>query len=68
MPERRWYRSLYWRIALGYVALLAVLLLAQTGLAIWLMDRVWGQTRMPAELADLVGCALSGRLAEAPGF
>jgi signal transduction histidine kinase len=68
MPERRWYRSLYWRIALGYVALLAVLLLAQTGLAIWLMDRVWGQTRMPAELADLVARDLSARLTEAPAF
>ena len=68
MPERRWYRSLYWRIALGYIALLAVLLVVQTGLAVWLMNRVWGQTRMPAELADLVAGDLSARLTQNPSF
>ena len=68
MPERRWYRSLYWRIALGYIALLAVLLLVQTGLAVWMMDRVWGQTRMPAELADLVARDLSAQLTQTPSF
>jgi signal transduction histidine kinase len=67
MPEslapRRWYRSLYWRIALGYVALLAVLLLVQGGLAVWLMDRVWGRaSRTPADLADLVARDLSDKL------
>jgi two-component system, OmpR family, sensor kinase len=68
MPERRWYRSLYWRIALGYIALLAVLLVVQTGLAVWLMDRVWGQTRMPAELADIVSRDLAARLAQNPSL
>jgi signal transduction histidine kinase len=68
MPERRWYKSLYWRIALGYIALLAVLLLVQTGLAVWLMDRVWGQTRTPAELGDLVARDLAARLTEDPSF
>jgi signal transduction histidine kinase len=68
MPERRWYRSLYWRIALGYIALLAVLLLVQTGLAVWLMDRVWGQARPPAELADLVARDLSARLTQDPSL
>ena len=29
MPEIAWYRSLYWRIALGFVALLAALLAVQ---------------------------------------
>ena len=29
MSDPVWYRSLYWRIAFGFVALLAVLLLAQ---------------------------------------
>ena len=28
-PGRRWYRSLYWRIALGFVAFLAATLMAQ---------------------------------------
>ena len=54
-PERRWYRSLYWRIAMGFVALLAVLLVAQTALAVWMTERVWGRgSRTPAELADTV--------------
>lgn len=69
MPERRWYRSLYWRIALGFIALLAVLLVVQTGLAVWLMDRMWGQaSRTPAELAELVARDLSQRLAQEPAF
>ena len=63
MPDRRWYRSLYWRIALGYIALLAVLLVVQTGLAVWLMDRIWGRASTPAELADTVARDLSARLA-----
>jgi signal transduction histidine kinase len=33
---RRWYRSLYWRIALGFIAVLAVMLVAQGGLFLWL--------------------------------
>jgi signal transduction histidine kinase len=67
MPDRVWYKSLYWRIALGYVALLAVLLLVQTGLSVWLTDRMWGRTtRSPEELAELVADDLSTVLAQAP--
>ncbi len=33
---RRWYRSLYWRIAIGFIAFLAAMLLAQGGLFLWL--------------------------------
>ncbi len=69
MPERRWYRSFYWRIAIGYVALLAVLLLVQTGLAIWLTDRVWGRaSRTPAQLAELAAQDLSTQLAANPSL
>jgi len=69
MPERRWYRSLYWRIAIGYVALLAVLLLMQTGLAIWMTDRVWGRaSRTPAQLAELAAADLSSQLTANPSF
>lgn len=69
MPDRRWYRSLYWRIALGFIALLAVLLVVQTGLAVWLMDRMWGQaSRTPAELAELVARDLSQRVTQDPAF
>ena len=68
MPERRWYRSLYWRIALGYIALLAVLLIVQTGLAVWLTDRMWGRNRPPAELAEMVAADLSTRLQQSATF
>src|SRR6476660_3722963 len=67
MPERRWYRSLYWRIALGYIGLLAVLMLVQTGLAVWLTDRMWGRaSRTPEQLAELVAADLSALLAQSP--
>src|SRR3954470_12937110 len=65
MPKRRWYRSLYWRIALGYVALLALLLLIQTSLAVWMTGRIWGlSNRTPAQLADLVAQDVSEHLSE----
>jgi len=67
MPERVWYKSLYWRIALGYVALLALLMLVQTGLSLWVMDRMWGgSNRTPEQLAELVAQDLSGELAKSP--
>jgi len=67
MPDRVWYKSLYWRIALGYIALLAVLLLVQTGLSVWLTDRMWGRaSRTPEQLAELVAQDLSTLLAQSP--
>ena len=70
MPERRWYRSLYWRIALGYVGLIALLLLAQTSLAVWMAGNIWGRAnRTPAQLADMVAQDLATQLAQPPpGF
>src|SRR5262245_36507972 len=69
MPDRRWYRSLYWRIALGYDALLAILLLVQTSLAVWMTGRVWGRaSRTPGQLADLVAQDLGGELTRTPGL
>ena len=67
MPERVWYRSLYWRIALGYVALLAVLLLVQTGLTAWVTDRMWGRaSRTPDQLAELVAEDVEAQLTQTP--
>src|SRR5919108_4437655 len=40
---RRWYRSLYWRIALGFVLFLAVTLAAQAGLFLWLLSRYYDE-------------------------
>jgi two-component system, OmpR family, sensor kinase len=68
-PKRRWYRSLYWRIAIGYIALLAVLLLLQTGLAVWLIDRMWGRaSHTPAELAEIVARDIGAKLSADPEF
>jgi signal transduction histidine kinase len=65
--RRRWYRSLYWRIAVGYMAVLALLLVVQAGLAVWLTNRVWGRaSRTPAQLAELVAQDLSTQLAANP--
>ena len=55
MSDPVWYRSLYWRIAFGFIALLAVLLLAQGFVFLWLTDRIVGTpARTPAQLAALV--------------
>ena len=42
MPDPVWYRSLYWRIAFGFVAMLAAVLLAQGLVVLWLTDRIVG--------------------------
>lgn len=69
MPERVWYRSLYWRIALGYVGLLAVLLVVQMGLVLELSNRLWGRAiRTPTQLAEIVAQDLSAQLHDSPEF
>ena len=52
----RWYRSLYWRIALGLFAFLALMLAAQGALFLWMTDRIAGSmpARDPRRLAFLV--------------
>jgi signal transduction histidine kinase len=63
-----WYRSLYWRIALGFVALLATLLAAQGLVFLWLTGRVaavW-PGRSAAELASTIASDLSQELTEHP--
>jgi two-component system OmpR family sensor kinase len=67
MPRRRWYRSLYSKIAIGYVVLLALLLLVQTSLAVWMSGQLWGRaSRTPAQVADLVAQDLETQLAGNP--
>ncbi len=66
---RRWYRSLYWRIALGFIAFLAVMLLAQGALFLWLSsqrDEVM-PPRLLADLARIVAEELSDAAASEPG-
>jgi signal transduction histidine kinase len=68
MSDPVWYRSLYWRIAFGFVAMLAILLLAQGLLFLWLTDRIFGTpARTPAQLAALVAEDVADHLQQQPG-
>ena len=64
MSETAWYRSLYWRIGVGLVAFLALMLVAQSALFIWTSDRIAGSmsATSPRRLAVLVASDLSGAL------
>lgn len=42
MSERAWYRSIYWRIAIGFILFLAVMLVLQGGLFLWIVARADG--------------------------
>jgi hypothetical protein len=44
---RRWYRSLYWRIAIGFVLSLAAMLIGQAMLFVWVLSR--SGPRLPGE-------------------
>ena len=68
MSEATWFRSLYGRIAIGFVALLAGLLLAQSLLFLWLTGRIDAspQGRTPQQLADFVARELSDALTLTP--
>lgn len=69
MSRRLWYRSLYWRIAIGYVALLALVLAIQMGLFLWLTNRMWGTaSRSPAQVAQLVADDLAAGLTQNPNL
>lgn len=66
---RRWYRSLYWRIAAGFIAFLAVMLMAQGGLFLWLStqrDEAM-PPRLLADLTRLVADQLADAAAREPG-
>lgn len=68
MPELVWYRSLYWRIALGFVALLATLLAAQGTAFLWLTGRMSELLpgRSPAEYSQTIAADLATALVDKP--
>ena len=68
MPEIVWYRSLYWRIALGFVALLATLLSVQGLMFLWLTGRgtEFLPGRSPGEYAQTIAADLATILPERP--
>lgn len=62
-----WYRSLYWRVGLGFVAFLASLLAVQALLFVWLVGvRPGGLPVDPDRLADVIASDIAGAL-EADG-
>src|SRR3954462_12947321 len=63
-PGTVWYRSLYWRMAVGLVAFLALMLVAQGALFIYTSDRIAGSmpATSPRRLAVLVASDLSAAL------
>ena len=68
MPELIWYRSLYWRIAFGFVALLATLLVAQGLVFLWMTGSMTDlfPTRSPAQFAASMATDLGAAVAENP--
>ncbi len=66
---RRWYRSLYWRIAIGFIGALALMLALQGALLLWLStarDEAL-PPRLLADLAALIADDLAADHARAPG-
>jgi len=69
MPEPIWYRSLYWRIAFGFVALVATLLVLQGGVFLWMTGYMTDMfpSRSPAQLAAAIANDVSTALVDQPG-
>jgi signal transduction histidine kinase len=70
MANRLWYQSLYWRLALGLIAFLALALAAQGLLYIWFTDRMAGSmpARSPRRLAVLVASDVGTALDREPSL
>ena len=68
--QRPGFRSLYWRIAIGFVALLAAVLVAQGLLFVWLTYRIDESPagRTPQQLADYVARQLSIAISDTPAL
>src|SRR5690242_1939191 len=68
MPKVVWYRSLYWRIALGFVALPAILLVLQAFAFLWMTGRMADlfPSRSPAQFAASMAADVSTTLADRP--
>lgn len=65
---RVWYRSLYWRVALGLIAFLALMLMAQALLTLWMSNQIAGSmpARSPRRLAVLVASDIGAAVTENP--
>src|SRR3954465_13973772 len=65
LPATPWDRSLYWRLALGLIAFLALMLVSEAALFLWTTDRIAGSmpARSPRRLAVLVASDIGAALA-----
>jgi two-component system OmpR family sensor kinase len=66
----RWYKSLYWRIAIGFVLFLAAMLVVQGILFVWVLARS-GQTlpgQSPGRFSETVARDLTNALEREPGL
>lgn len=63
-PRRTWFHSLYWRVAAGFIVLLALMLAAQGAMFIWLAVRTEGgqPPRMLKDVAELLATDLVSAL------
>jgi signal transduction histidine kinase len=62
MPKTAWYRSLYWRIGLGFIVFLALVVAVQAGALVWLTSRVQYGPPSPSAtrvIADELSAALA---------
>lgn len=68
MPHR-WYRSLYWRIAIGLTVSLAAMLVVQAMLFVWVVSRSGTMPgRPPGQLAQAVAVDLADALLREPAL
>ncbi len=67
---RRWTRSLYWRIGLGFILFLGLTLAAQAGLFLWVLGETEGgmPERMGRDFAELVASEFEGALQRDPSM
>ena len=65
-----WYRSLYWRIALGLIAFLALMLTAQVLITLWMSNQIAGSmpARSPRRMAVLVASDIGAALSDNPNL
>ena len=70
MSERRWTSSLYWRIAVGFISLLASTLVLQAALFLWMTVRTEGgePPKMLADVAMLLATDLAATIEANPAL
>ena len=68
--HRRWFSSLYWRIALGFIVLLAIMLAAQAASFVWIaVQTEQGQPeRVGQDFAELVAGEFEAALQRDPSL